>query len=262
MEIIHNEFTISVLGRRISCVEEYEDYDPRFSHDGGSYYQPTFDLSFVLDGSKFSLRIEDTSCGDFGGRFYAELRNAAGEKLAAAQWGELVEPENHYSTFRLGQHLDPQQLAICAAENIGSLGYHIPFIVNLDGAVIEVPLLKHRDYSFSATDTPDLAQYEDVFFGERDGSLEQAIRDVTLRDEVVRYRMSGSLSLFDPDLPSVGIEADRLDDDGKSVGKYLLLYIVAEEPEDLPPNPIWTEYVDVFDAPPDDIRAIQKTKGE
>lgn len=126
----------------------------------------------------------------------------------------------------------------------------------LDGTVIEVPLLKHRDYSFSATDTPDLAQYEDVFFGERDGSLEQSIREITLRAQVVRYRLSGSLSLFDPDLPSVGIEADRLDENGKSVGKYLLLYIVAEEMEDLPPNPIWTEYVDVTGAPPDDIRAL------
>lgn len=43
-----------------------DDYDPRFSNNGGCYYQPTINRTYS-DGIK--VVVEDSSCGEFGDRF-------------------------------------------------------------------------------------------------------------------------------------------------------------------------------------------------
>lgn len=54
------------------------DYDPELSHNGGSYYQPSF-IAVKEDGSKYTL--DDTSCGDFGERWDLHYTSASGEEI-------------------------------------------------------------------------------------------------------------------------------------------------------------------------------------
>lgn len=54
---------------------EYEEYDPRHSRDGGSYYQPRFTIVFA-DGTYATADFN--VCGDFGGIITVEIvRNGA-----------------------------------------------------------------------------------------------------------------------------------------------------------------------------------------
>ena len=85
-----------VNGKTINVTEEYEDYDPRFCCNGGSYYQPHYKAECPELGE--TLYIEDTSCGDFGSRVHARLAKGD-ETIAEAQYGSMIEDENWYSTF-------------------------------------------------------------------------------------------------------------------------------------------------------------------
>lgn len=64
------------------------NYDPRFEHDGGGYDQPLY--TATINGVK--LVVEDSSCGDFGSRFFVRV----GEEFA--RFGTM-EPELDGSTL-------------------------------------------------------------------------------------------------------------------------------------------------------------------
>ena len=68
---------------KILNVEELnENADWRTAHNGGGYYQER--ITFEIDGSKGIF--EDTSCGDFGTRYYLEIEGQPG-----AVWGTMEE---------------------------------------------------------------------------------------------------------------------------------------------------------------------------
>lgn len=73
-------------------------YDPSRSHNGGGYDQPhwTFNMS-----NGWCLDIHDTSCGEFGTRYTAELVGRSGTSLRYAEWGSMDEEEEWYSEFSL-----------------------------------------------------------------------------------------------------------------------------------------------------------------
>lgn len=75
-----------------SIVCDRPDYDPRFSHDGGSYDQPTYGIEFD-DGS--TITIEDTSCGDFGDRILVSAILSG--QTFQVYYGSMVDDE--YSEF-------------------------------------------------------------------------------------------------------------------------------------------------------------------
>jgi hypothetical protein len=63
--------------------------DPRYANNGGGYHQP----QFVLTADKlpnWELTLLDTSCGDFGTRYSAEL-TLHGEVVASAYWGSMYD---------------------------------------------------------------------------------------------------------------------------------------------------------------------------
>ena len=92
----------------------YEEYDSRFSNNGGDYYQPDFVCSL---GSE-KLCISDSSCGEFGTRVSVCLyRN--GELVASAYYGSMLDPGQEYSEFRSFEH--GRWLDISA-----KLGYAVP----------------------------------------------------------------------------------------------------------------------------------------
>ena len=61
-------------------------YDPSRSNNGGGYWQPCGTCTVVLeDGSTMSATYADTSCGDFGERWYAEFVTGDGEAFRFAE---------------------------------------------------------------------------------------------------------------------------------------------------------------------------------
>lgn len=111
--------SVMVCGAAVKFVgsTEWEDYDERFSRDGGSYYQPTHVISWSAPDGSFTLTIEDTSCGDFGARIYAQL-DKDGCCVAQASYGSMSQK---FTDF------DNSSFACCAAIAIAEiLGYHIP----------------------------------------------------------------------------------------------------------------------------------------
>lgn len=95
------------------------DYDPRFSNNGGSYYQPTYKVTFE-DGSH--ITIEDTSCGDFGDRIFVEA--VLSGKVYAAYYGSMVDDECSEFTSEAIPYLE-----IVRDET----GYFIPLISDFCG---------------------------------------------------------------------------------------------------------------------------------
>lgn len=118
-----NAFTdcVFVCGLRIDFVgvTEFEDYDENKSNNGGSYYQPTHEISWSDPGGNFTLTIEDTSCGDFGARIYVQL-DKDDCCIAQASYGSLAGEE--YTDFD-GSDFDCSVAIAIAA----SIGYHIPY---------------------------------------------------------------------------------------------------------------------------------------
>lgn len=100
-------------------VTEFEDFDESKSHDGGSYYQPTHEISWSVLGGTYTLTIEDTSCGDFGARVYATL-DKNGSRVCAANYGSLAGEE--YTDFDDSDFDCSVALAIAAC-----IGYQIPY---------------------------------------------------------------------------------------------------------------------------------------
>lgn len=112
--------SVTVCGAAVKfvCSTEWEDYDERFSRDGGSYYQPTHVISWSAPDGNFTLTIEDTSCGDFGARIYAQL-DKDDCCIAQASYGSMISRE--FTDF------DNSGFAWCVALAIAeNIGYHIP----------------------------------------------------------------------------------------------------------------------------------------
>ena len=79
------------------------EYDPRFSRDGGSYDQPTYEA--VVDGTP--VLFDDSSCGDFGSRFFLKVGNHR------AYCGSMLQEEQEYTELTI---CDLKKLcAACAA---------------------------------------------------------------------------------------------------------------------------------------------------
>lgn len=111
--------SVTVCGALVKFVgsTEWEDYDERLSNNGGSYYQPTHEITWS-DGSQYTLTIEDTSCGDFGARIYVQL-DKDDCCIAQASYGSMISRE--FTDF------DNSGFAWCVALAIAeSIGYHIP----------------------------------------------------------------------------------------------------------------------------------------
>lgn len=74
-----------------SWVETNENYDPDRANNGGGYSQPDYSISFS-DG--VSVKISDTSCGEFGSRISADIYEN-GERVGGATYGSMYEFENN-----------------------------------------------------------------------------------------------------------------------------------------------------------------------
>lgn len=62
--------------------------DPRKAHDGGGYSQPCGGAVYAIGGGRLlSIEVEDTSCGDFGTRYYANIDN--GHQRWQFAWGTM-----------------------------------------------------------------------------------------------------------------------------------------------------------------------------
>lgn len=113
--------SVTVCGElvKFAGATEWEDYDERFSHNGGSYYQPTHVISWSAPDGSYTLTIEDTSCGDFGVRVYAQL-DKDDCCIAQASYGSMTSQEQEFTDF-------DNSFACCVAIAIAeSLGYRIP----------------------------------------------------------------------------------------------------------------------------------------
>lgn len=88
------EFNAGILGAKNSSVKVVErkqineNYDPNKSNNGGRYYQER--IVFELGGVHGVY--EDTSCGDFGTRFYLKFNGKS------TNWGTM-ERDLNYSEF-------------------------------------------------------------------------------------------------------------------------------------------------------------------
>ena len=95
----------------ISVKRECEEFDPRFSRNGGSYEQPFYTARFS-DGT--IVTIDDCQCGDFGGEIIATItHNRRTEK--AGYWAPAGENwEEPYSSIPAywARYLIPVQWAI------------------------------------------------------------------------------------------------------------------------------------------------------
>ena len=61
-------------------------YDPEKANNGGGYWQPYGTCTVTLEsGETVSATYEDTSCGDFGDRWYAEFVTVDGEAFRFAE---------------------------------------------------------------------------------------------------------------------------------------------------------------------------------
>lgn len=101
--------------KKMTCAA---DFDPRLSHDGGSYYQPTIRL--VCPRTRAELVINDSSCGDFGTRIDVTLLRK-GRVVASASFGTMLDEGMAYSDFRRDRHA----FWLREAERVG---YSIPTV--------------------------------------------------------------------------------------------------------------------------------------
>lgn len=70
---------------------ERPEYDPRFSRNGGSYNQPQYEA--VVNGTP--VLFDDSSCGDFGTRFFIKVGNHR------AYCGSMLQEEQEYTELTL-----------------------------------------------------------------------------------------------------------------------------------------------------------------
>lgn len=100
----------------IEFIEEFEDYDERFSNNGGSYFQPTYSAKL----RNKELVIEDTSCGDFGSRIEVTLF-VDNKRVNHAYYGTMdgVPYETDFTPQNKGWLLVGRYL-----------GYNIPYIAD------------------------------------------------------------------------------------------------------------------------------------
>lgn len=86
----------------INMFEEYEDYDEALCHNGGSYYQPTWTITFS-DGAV--MEIEDSSCGDFGSRIDGSLK-IPGKEVLRFNYGSMNGMSQAYTDLSESEHRD------------------------------------------------------------------------------------------------------------------------------------------------------------
>lgn len=48
-------------------------YNPRFGNNGGGYSQPYYEFTGLFNDKPVKVFVRDTSCGDFGERYYIEV---------------------------------------------------------------------------------------------------------------------------------------------------------------------------------------------
>ena len=115
--MIEKEFDVTVHGVTFHVLEAYEDYDPRFCCNGGSYFQP---LYRITDDDGNEMTISDTSCGDFGTRIECWLYLTDGRSVSA-YWGTMDDDWFNYSNFQWAIHIHRLWMEVA-----DQLGYHIP----------------------------------------------------------------------------------------------------------------------------------------
>lgn len=123
--------SVFVRGARVdfSGSSVWEDYDERYSHDGGSYYQPVHNVGWFFSGDYYTLTVDDTSCGDFGSRINAQLC-IKGRKIASAAYGSMDESGlDEYTDFcvRNPAHLAALEIATMINHRGHHRGYHFPY---------------------------------------------------------------------------------------------------------------------------------------
>ncbi len=64
-----------------------EFFNPRRMNNGGGYDQPRYEFEF---GGVIGV-FEDTSCGEFGGRYFVQLGSES------AMWGSMLQDREKYS---------------------------------------------------------------------------------------------------------------------------------------------------------------------
>jgi len=79
----------------ISITQQNPCYDPERANNGGGYYQPLY--KFVYNG--IEGKFEDTSCGDFGGRYHLEWNGLHANR-------DQVGNECNYSEFSRREHAE------------------------------------------------------------------------------------------------------------------------------------------------------------
>lgn len=85
-----------VDGHIIKVSDYAPEYDSNLCANGGSYYQPYTTASCPARNEGIS--IDDTSCGDFGGRIHVTLYKR-GKAIASAYYGTMLSELEKYSTF-------------------------------------------------------------------------------------------------------------------------------------------------------------------
>ena len=111
-----DEYKATFEGHEVFVTIDADDYDPRFSNNGGSYYQPGYRCSAEGFGELF---IDDSSCGDFGTRIFAEVTE--NKKKIGAYYGSMLDEEQEFSDFG-----DTETEAFWLRFASEVLGYHIP----------------------------------------------------------------------------------------------------------------------------------------
>lgn len=116
VQVFRDEYALEHCGVKVSVVKEFFDYDPRFSANGGSYYQPRFACSAPDYGT---MEIRDESCGDFGSDIYVTVKY--GDEVKYARYGSCADCAA-FSDFTLQE--TPEIFWWSFAKN--KLGYTIP----------------------------------------------------------------------------------------------------------------------------------------
>lgn len=90
---------------KLTVTETNPFYDPETCHNGGGYSQPST-YAELSDGT--TVDIEDSSCGDFGGRIYAVLRK--GDNRVTCNYGSMLDTYELDSTISWAEWADVLEL--------------------------------------------------------------------------------------------------------------------------------------------------------
>lgn len=97
-------------------------YNESMASNGGGYYQPLFNLSFLKEGEKvLEGSLRDRSCGEFGDRINLSLKKGTKELIIC--WGSMQESYWKESSLT-PEEIDEMVQAILLIEK--ELGYYIP----------------------------------------------------------------------------------------------------------------------------------------